>query len=128
MALAKGKWLLGTTIMIASAGLYVLWAFDPGVASFYPRCVFHSLTGLQCPGCGATRAIHHLLHGDVAGAFRLNAMLFLFGPLLIAGAAIEGRSLATGSSAPRLVHKPWVAWTAAIVLVGWAVVRNVLYL
>ena len=27
-------------------------------------CVLHSLTGLYCPGCGGTRAIAFLLHGD----------------------------------------------------------------
>src|SRR5258706_8063077 len=63
-----------------AAGAVILYRFDPATVHFYPRCVFHALTGLQCPGCGTTRALHHLLHGDVAGAFRLHALLFVAVP------------------------------------------------
>src|SRR5258706_4453587 len=63
-----------------AAGAVILYRFNPATVHFYPSCVFHALTGLQCPGCGTTRALHHLLHGDVAGAFRLNAMLFVAVP------------------------------------------------
>jgi hypothetical protein len=50
---------------------------DPG--SRFPACTFHQLTGLWCPGCGMTRATHHLLHGDVAAAMGSN----LFTPLVL---------------------------------------------
>ena len=50
----------------------VVWAFDPTTAGFFPRCPMFALTGLQCPGCGTTRALHALLHGDVAAAFAFN--------------------------------------------------------
>ena len=29
-------------------------------------------TGYTCPGCGSTRALYHLTHGNVLEAFRLN--------------------------------------------------------
>ena len=50
---------------------------------FLPPCIFHSLTGLYCPGCGGTRAVLFLLHGQVGKSFYYNpavsyAILFAF--------------------------------------------------
>ena len=38
-------------------------------------CPVHELTGGYCPGCGSTRAMWLLLHGDIPGALRHNALL-----------------------------------------------------
>ena len=37
-----------------------------------PPCMFHTLTGFSCPGCGCTRAVSALLHGDILLSLRLN--------------------------------------------------------
>ena len=42
-----------------------------------PQCAFHSLTGLPCPTCGATRAAGQFLHGHFAASFRFNPLAFL---------------------------------------------------
>ena len=91
----------------------VLYRFDPAQVSFYPRCVFHALTGWQCPGCGTTRALHHLLHGDVAGAFRLNPMLFAVAPFT----AVSLRSR-------RFVLHPAAGWSALAVTIVYWIARN----
>ena len=98
---------------VLAAGAFVLYRFDPTAVHFYPPCVFHALTGLQCPGCGSTRALHHLLHGDVAGAFRLNPMLFFVAPFA-----------ATSALSRRFVTSPITAWTAVAVTITWWIVRN----
>lgn len=60
----------------ASIGLaLVLYFFNPSTHAFYPECQFHRLTGLDCPGCGMTRAAYALLHGEWAVALRDNALL-----------------------------------------------------
>jgi len=45
--------------------------FDPELYSF-PPCLFRSLTGWLCPGCGSQRAIHQILHGNLVASFKLN--------------------------------------------------------
>lgn len=111
--------------LLAAAGAAVLYTFDPAAYSFYPPCVFRALTGLLCAGCGATRAAHQLLHGNVAEAMRLNAMfvvgapLFLFGAAAEASAAMRGRTLA-------IARRPWIGWAVLVLLVGWGVLRNLI--
>jgi len=73
--------LIGGALLGAAGGL-VLFCFDPRQYHFYPLCIFHNATGLLCPGCGALRATHQLLHGHLATAFRFNPMLVVSLPLL----------------------------------------------
>jgi hypothetical protein len=37
-------------------------------------CLFKRWTGLPCATCGSTRALAHLYHLDVAGAFAMNPL------------------------------------------------------
>ena len=55
----------------------VLFFFDPTKHRFYPPCLFHSLTGWNCPGCGGTRAAYELLHGHLLRALHNNALLVI---------------------------------------------------
>jgi hypothetical protein len=69
-----------TVVVLVVAALgsgAVLFFFDPAKHSFYPICLFHLLTGLNCPGCGATRAAYQLLHGHLLGALHDNALFVL---------------------------------------------------
>ena len=68
--------------VVVPAGLAVMYRTPPTESSYYPRCYFHSLTGLHCPGCGATRCLYALLHGDLAQAAAYNAVFLVLFPLL----------------------------------------------
>lgn len=64
----------------------ILLRFPPTQYSFYPACPVYEFLHLQCPGCGATRALAALLRGHVAEAMHFNALVTLMLPF----AAIYG--------------------------------------
>jgi len=84
---ALGLFAAVTLVFAAIAGAAVLFFFDPTKNNFYPICQFHALTGLYCPGCGATRAAYQLLHGNFLMAMHDNALFVL------SLAALAARSL-----------------------------------
>ncbi len=114
----RRRWpvLLVGSLLVLVAG--VLYTFDPAAAKFYPSCVFHKLTGLHCPGCGALRATHHLLQGHLGEALSMNILLFILAPLLT-GYAIQGLRGKTVC----ISRKAGIA-LLALVLLFW-VLRNV---
>ena len=108
----------------APAGAVVLYKAPPTEDSFYPRCMFHTLTGLHCPGCGATRCLYALVHGDLRQAAAYNLLFLLAVPVLAYGGALLWWSLFTGRPTPTWRVPRWGLWALlGVVLVFW-VVRN----
>ena len=112
--------MFSATVLVGGTAFWTLRNFEPSAASWYPKCVFHQLTGLHCPGCGATRAMWALVHGDVVLAIRNNAMLVLGIPLLLAVIGIQRRRAWRGGK----VSLRFV-WTLFAVLMIYCVARNV---
>lgn len=115
-------------IVIAAVALLsigaVYYALDPSTTSAFPRCTFLQLTGYKCPGCGSQRAIHALLHGDVAAAFKYNAILFIFVPWIVLCLYTEVQRKRN----PRLyarMHAPVLLWALLIILLLWWLLRNI---
>jgi hypothetical protein len=78
------RWLCAAgAVGLTAGGMAFLYRVNPNVADNpYPRCLLKSMTGIDCPGCGGTRAVYSLLHGDVAGAADHNVLVFLVLPVL----------------------------------------------
>jgi hypothetical protein len=110
-------------LMALAAGLVVLFRFNPGESGFYPFCFFHRATGLLCPGCGALRAMHQLLHGHLAAALRLNALFVLSLPLLVWCAACFVRAAFRARPVSLPAHPAWY-WSAFVVVVLFGILRN----
>ena len=71
--------------MAAIIGRLIEWITDGFVRSAvgtvraagqgYVPCLFHTLTGFYCPGCGGTRAAAALLHGKILTAVLLHPLV-----------------------------------------------------
>lgn len=106
------------------AGIVVLFAFDPAESSFFPRCPFRWLTGLNCPGCGSLRATHQLLHLHVGKAVRYNALMVLFIPLLLFLAVAD----LFKARFPKLYlasRHPVLSWSILAAILLWWLLRNI---
>lgn len=110
---------------VCGVALGLLYWFAPERYGFYPRCWVHELTGLQCPGCGGLRAVHRLLHGQWAAAWRLNPLVFVVGGWLVcwAGAWWAGRW--TGRDWSGWFVRPGWAWGLLALAVVFGIMRNV---
>lgn len=113
-----------TVIVIAILLVLLIYGLmDPATAPF-PKCPFYTFTGLKCPGCGSQRAVHQLLHLNIAQALRYNACLVAFIPImlfLIAAQFLRGRY-------PRLhaaAYNPILSWTIVAVILLWFLLRNI---
>jgi len=124
---ARASWPRWQTAVFVAGGLGAcayLAIVDPNMSSAYPQCPLRALTGLDCAGCGGLRATHALLTGDVVRAADQNLLLVLSLPLIAYGLL---RLLADrfGWNVPRVPWRPWMTVAAAVVVVGFSVVRNV---
>jgi hypothetical protein len=119
-----GRWVFWVMAAVVVACLLPLYWFNPVEHSFFPKCIFHALTGLDCPGCGGLRAAHQLLHGHFLNAFKLNPMLICLLPL---GAYFGLRQIVfmqTGQLWPQPFKSPrWIMFLAVLVT-AFGILRN----
>jgi hypothetical protein len=116
--LSPSFYVVGAAIFLAGLGL--VFTFNPTQTHLFPPCPLYAATGLYCPGCGSTRAVHHLLHGHVAVAFGYNPLMVVSLPFL-AYAAARGlvRNLPPSRPLPA-----WTVWALLAVLVAFGTLRN----
>jgi len=57
--------------------LTLYFFFNPSEFNFFPKCPFHQVTGLHCPGCGSQRALHDIFHFHIIEAASHNLLLIV---------------------------------------------------
>lgn len=87
-------------------------------------CIFNSLTGLKCPGCGMTRMCLSILKLDFRSAWQYNPAVFSVLPLLaVAFFDMAVRYVKTGTKKPDKPATALLTFSAAV-LVVFGIVRN----
>lgn len=108
----------------SAAGVAILYAFPPAQYGFYPRCPFYTYAHFLCPGCGGTRALYEMLHGNMHGAWHYNAFLTVLVPLTLIWFAFGRLRAVRNNQAPDF-HLPRAAWAmVGVVAVLFTLARN----
>jgi hypothetical protein len=102
------------------------WALrETGGRGWMPGCFFKKTTGLDCPGCGMTRATYALLHGRVGEAFAFNPVGMVLLPLALVALGLEVLGWVRGKPLPfRILPGRWGATVCAIIVIAWWIGRN----
>lgn len=122
------RWSGPAAIAACFAGVasYV-WVSDPtdSGATDVPTCLVKMTTGLDCPGCGGTRAFYYLMQFNLPQAVRHHLMAVLAAPVLLWLYVAWSVKKVTG----RVIPSPRLSARAfSLFLAAWAVfmvVRNI---
>ena len=114
---------IGIWLLLIAGAVYV-FVFEPGRSGFFPLCPFRLFTGLTCPGCGTTRALHELMHGHFVAAFMLNPLLLLALPFVIYAFLRYSAIAMRGSVPPRNALPAPYIYAIFFVIVGFWIFRN----
>ncbi|MEO7478123.1 MAG: DUF2752 domain-containing protein [Lysobacteraceae bacterium] len=120
----RARWLTLVALATGAVGaIATLRHLSPyATHSVLPPCPLHALTGIYCPGCGATRALYSLLQGDLPRAMTMNPLLLIALPFVaLMVLHIAGWRPRALDPVMRVLANPKL-WL--VVLVGFTVLRN----
>ncbi|AVP70702.1 DUF2752 domain-containing protein [Prescottella equi] len=89
-----------------------------------PTCPTQALLGLDCPLCGSSRMLYALLHFDVPGALRYNAVGVAAAVVLVAAYVVWVFRSLRGRRRESTRRPGWVPVAVGSTLAVWFVVRN----
>ncbi len=114
--------LIGLVAILALGGVYCILARQGlGIP-----CIFYTVTGLRCPGCGNSRAALALLRLDVKAALGYN-MLFPLEFFYIVWVLFWcSRAYLRGGKFSYKPRWPWIDLGILVLVVLWGVVRNLI--
>jgi len=113
------------TVSAMIAAVVFVYFSNPREAWYLPRCLFHSLTGLHCPGCGGLRATYSFLHGDFSSALSSNAMVVLFVYPLLGYVFVDHlMKLVRGRGLPEIRISALTVWIMVFAIIIFTILRN----
>ncbi len=90
------------------------------------QCLFYQTMGLLCPACGGTRAIIHLLSGNILSAIRSNGLAVLMLPGIVYGMITSFRlAFDQRFTAADINIAPIWLWSIPVTVIIFWVIRNI---
>jgi hypothetical protein len=109
---------LAATAVLSTVFAILLAFFPPQLYALYPACPFHEWLGLQCPGCGMTRALADLITGRVREAAQHNALSLVLAPVAAGFASVQSYSVLRWNRWRQVsLPRGWVAVAWLVVLI-----------
>ena len=106
--------------------LFVVCVLQVTVLKDLPACVFYSMTGFYCPGCGGTRSVYALLHGNIIKSLYYHPFVVYAAAYYILYEGSHTLNLITrGKIKAMYFCPPYFYVGAAIVVVQW-LAKNIL--
>jgi len=119
----KIGFLIRCAAVVAISLLYFF--LDARETQLFPKCPFHSITGLYCPGCGSQRAISALLHLDIPSALHFNILLVASLPMILYSVYASFMNTFTAVRVQqRLFHSVAFIWVIAVTVFVFWILRN----
>lgn len=117
-------WIL-LLFLSAAAAFFLTAGISPG--RLIPPCMFYYLWGIYCPGCGGTRAVGYLLHGQILKSLYYHPLVcygtVLYGWFMISN-TIE--RLTKGRLHIGLRYRPVYTVIAVILIFAGCILHNLL--
>ena len=121
---------IGLIVLGVLAGSFLVWIYhniNPSGQSFIPKCPFHTLTGLHCPGCGTQRALHDFLNFNIVEGFKHNFLIGLGLLVIIYKLYLYVKSKYKPNDNTNLLYHPKTPWIILILVVSFWLFRNIPY-
>ena len=106
--------------------IFIAYYFINKTTGFYIPCIFHEITGLDCPGCGITRCLFHLINLRIADAFKANPLVFIYLPFIVAYFIYQSYLYVYQKKDKILVKIPnYVMYILLVITIIYGIVRNI---
>jgi hypothetical protein len=113
---------LGALGLAACVGMWFAHPETPGGP--IPPCPLRQLFGIDCPGCGGSRMMWYLMHGDVPKALHYNAVALVIVLALVYAWFAWFMQRWRGMKLPTWHDKLWAGLVFCAVIPLWFVIRN----
>ncbi|MDH7446851.1 DUF2752 domain-containing protein [Aquimarina sp. 2201CG14-23] len=93
--------------------------------SYFPGCIFHSLTGYHCPGCGSQRAIHDLLNGRILQALQHNFLFIILAMVVVFKGYYYISKKVFNKNITDWTYNKYLTYAILILVISYWILRNI---